>query len=133
MTLFESINALAVLAAASAALLLAGLWYGPLFGQRLLRAPGPSDAGEPAVAIRRALAGTFLLHIMSATVLSMFIGQDADLGYGIWFGFSVGFFWVGTALGVAYLFERRSVTHWGVNAGYQVLAFTLMGAILGVW
>jgi hypothetical protein len=34
---------------------------------------------------------------------------------------------------VIYLYERRPLAHWAVNAGYQVLAYTLMGAILGIW
>ncbi|MFQ5529989.1 MAG: DUF1761 domain-containing protein [Gemmatimonadota bacterium] len=131
MTLFESINGLAVLAAASSALLLAGLWYGPLFGQPAERLSNAEHAETPGR--WRPLWGTFLLQIAAAAVLAMFVGPDAGLAFGTWFGFSAGFFWVGTALGVVYLFERRSVTHWAVNAGYQVLAFTLMGAILGAW
>jgi hypothetical protein len=34
---------------------------------------------------------------------------------------------------VTYLFERRPLGHWGVNAGYQTVAFLIMGAILGAW
>jgi hypothetical protein len=40
---------------------------------------------------------------------------------------------VATAFGVVYLFEQRSFALWGIDAGYQILAFTLMGAILGAW
>jgi hypothetical protein len=37
------------------------------------------------------------------------------------------------SLGVIYLFERRSLKLWLINSGYQVLAFALVGAILGAW
>ena len=43
----------------------------------------------------------------------------------------VGLTYVATATGVTYLFERKSLKLYGINAGYQVLAFTLMGAIIG--
>jgi len=46
---------------------------------------------------------------------------------------AVGVCWVAPALGVVYLFEQRSFAHWAVNAGYQVVAFTLMGVVLGLW
>jgi hypothetical protein len=37
------------------------------------------------------------------------------------------------ALGVTYLFEHRSLKLFLINAGYQVVTFTVMGAILGAW
>ena len=30
------------------------------------------------------------------------------------------------------LFERRSLRLWAINAGYNVVAFTVMGLIIGV-
>jgi hypothetical protein len=37
------------------------------------------------------------------------------------------------SLGVIYLFEQRSLKLWLINSGYQVVAYTMMGAILGAW
>lgn len=37
------------------------------------------------------------------------------------------------SLGVIYLFEQRSLKLWLINSGYQVVAFTAMGGILGGW
>ena len=37
------------------------------------------------------------------------------------------------SLGVIYLFEQRPLKLWLVNSGYQVVTYTVMGAVLGVW
>jgi len=34
---------------------------------------------------------------------------------------------------VTYLFEQRSLKLWLIDSGYQVVAYTLMGGILGAW
>ncbi|MCO4255218.1 DUF1761 domain-containing protein [Pseudarthrobacter sp. HLT1-5] len=34
-------------------------------------------------------------------------------------------------MGVNYLFERRSLTLFAINAGYNIVTFTAMGAIIG--
>jgi hypothetical protein len=40
---------------------------------------------------------------------------------------------VATAFGVVYLFERRPIALFFINGGYNVVAYTVMGAILGAW
>jgi len=47
-------------------------------------------------------------------------------------GFSVGLFWVATAMGTTYLFERKSLKLFAINAGYHISTFTIMGLILGM-
>lgn len=37
------------------------------------------------------------------------------------------------AMGITYLFERKSFKLFLINAGYHVVTFTIMGLILGVW
>ena len=41
--------------------------------------------------------------------------------------------WVAMSLGVIYLVEQRSLKLWLINSGYQVLAYTLMGGLIGLW
>jgi len=48
-------------------------------------------------------------------------------------GLMAGLFWVATAMGITYLFERKSLKLYLINAGYHVVTFTLMGLILGAW
>ena len=47
-------------------------------------------------------------------------------------GFSAGLCWVGAAYGINYLFERRPLGLWAINAGYHTLQFTLFGLIVGL-
>ena len=41
--------------------------------------------------------------------------------------------WIVTALGVNYLFARKSITLFLIDAGYFVVFFAAMGLILGAW
>ena len=128
-----AINWLAVLVAALSAFVLGGLWYGPLLGKAWMTASGMTAErarqGSPA----RIFGIAFVLELIAAAVLALFIGADATVGFGAAAGVAAGAFWVATAFGVVYLFERRPVGHWAVNAGYQIVAYTLMGVIIGAW
>ena len=122
-----------VLAAAASSFVLGGLWYGPLFGKRWQRLTGLTeqqlDAGSPA----RVFGISFLLAIVQAWVFAMFLGPDPSLALGLGAGASTGLCWVGAALGVNDLFERRPLGLWAVNAGYHTIAFTLYGLVFGLW
>jgi hypothetical protein len=128
-----SLNWLAVAAAAASTFLLGGLWYGPLFGRAWMRASGmtaeKAKQGKPGLVFGL----SFALQLLAALVLAMFLGPRADLAFGLAAGGAAGLFWVATALGVVYLFEQRPLAHWTVNAGYCVVAFLIMGGILGAW
>jgi Protein of unknown function (DUF1761) len=130
----SGVNYLAVLVAAVAVYVLRTLWYSPSFLGKLWTAA----AGLTEDKARQGNSGlifgvSFLLELVAAFVLALFIGAEATLSSGLQTGFLAGLFWVGTALGVVYLFERRSLRLWLLNAGYLTLAFTVMGGILGVW
>ena len=123
---------LAVLVAALATFLLGGLWYGPLFGKHWLRASGVDETRlEGGAGLIFGLS--FVLQLIAAAVLAMFIGPDASFGFAVAAAAAVGACWVATAFGVVYLFERRPLGHWALNAGYNIIAYLVMGAILGAW
>ncbi len=127
------VNWLAVLAAAISAFVLGGLWYGPLFGRMWMKASGMTEEQVKQGNAGRTFGISFVLMIVAAITLSLFIGPDATGNRGAAMGFGVGACLVGTMLGVFYLFEHRSVTHWLVNLSYATAALTLMGFILGFW
>jgi hypothetical protein len=129
----DMMDLVAVVVAAASSFVVGGIWYGPLFGKAWMRASGimEEEAGEANMA--RVMGLSFVLQLVAAFVLMMFIGPDAEAGFAVAAAASVGLFWVAPALGVVYLFEQRSLAHWGVNAGYQIVAFTLMGMVLGFW
>jgi Protein of unknown function (DUF1761) len=128
------VNGFAVLAAALAAFAIGAVWYSPaLFARAWMRATGLTEErlkqGNMAVIFGLA----FALELVAALVLGLFLGPEANLAFGTAAGFMTGLFWVSGALGVVYLFERRPLALWCIDAGYQVVLFTVMGAILGAW
>ena len=130
----SGINYLAVLVAAVAVYVLRTLWYSPAFlGKLWMAASGLTEEqtrqGNPGLIY----GVSFLLELVAAFVLALFIGMEATVSSGLQTGFLAGLFWVSAALGVVYLFERRSLRLWLLNAGYMTLAFTVMGGILGAW
>jgi len=123
---------LAILVAAFVTFLLGGLWYGPLFGKPWMRASGVTEERARQGNMPLIFGLSFVLQLLAAFSLDMFIGE-AGTGFGVFAGAMTGIFFVATAFGVVYLFEQRPFAHWAVNAGYHVVSFTIMGAILGAW
>lgn len=133
-TATASINYWAVLLAAIASFILGGLWYSPvLFYKRWMVAAGLSEEHLRTGSMMRIFGVSLLLQLVASFVLALFLGPEANLEFGVLAGFMVGSAWVATAFGVVYLFERRSLSLFLINGGYQVIVFTLMGAILGAW
>jgi hypothetical protein len=125
------ISPLGVLLAALSAFLIGGLWYSALFAKPWRRAAGVADA-ELATGALRIFAGSFVLALVIALSLAAFIGHRGVL-FGTFAGLAAGATFVAPALGVNYLFERRSLRLLAINAGYNAVAFTAMGAILGAF
>lgn len=126
------VNYLAVALAALSAFLLGGLWYSPaLFAGKWMALSGQSEEKLKSGSMAMIFGGAFLLNLVAAYVLAMFVGPAPTLQFATAAGFSVGLCWVATSFGVSYLFERRPLGLWLINAGYFTLQFTIMGAILG--
>jgi hypothetical protein len=123
------INPLAVLLAALSAFLIGGLWYSVLLARPWQAAAGVSDEqlGKGRV---RAFLGSFLLALVIAISLGAFIG-NGGAAFGAVAGLLAGATFVAAALGINYLFERRSLRLFVIDAGYNVITFTVMGVLLG--
>ncbi len=129
-----SINYWAVLVAAVASFIVGGLWYSPaMFHRSWMHAAGLNEAQLQNASMGMIFGVAFLLMLVAAFVLAMFLGPTADLAFGVTAGLMVGIAWVATAFGVVYLFERRPLRLFWINAGYQAVVYALMGAILGAW
>lgn len=74
-----------------------------------------------------------LLNLIAASSLDIFIGPAGTWRFGLFAGFMTGLAFVATALGVIYLFESRALRLWLMNAGYQIVIFSVIGIILGAW
>lgn len=123
------INWLAVLLAALASFVIGGLWYGPLFAKKWQKLAGVSDK-QLAKGRLKVFGLSFVVSVVMALNLTYFIGDGDDMS-GTLAGFAVGFGWVAMAFAMNYLFERRSLGLYVINAGYNIVAFTVMGYIIG--
>ncbi len=132
---FSTVNYFAVLAAALSTFILGGLWYSPLlFGRAWMRANGFSHDDVQAFSKARMFGWSFLFALIMAANLAMFLNApDTNLTWGIAAGLLAGFGWVALAIGVISVFENRSWKYILINGGYMILAFMIMGAIIGAW
>ncbi len=130
----NSINWLAVIVAALSSFFLGSLWYSKiLFGNAWMKACGFSEEELQDANMGKIFGTAFVLMLFAAFNLAMFIGPEADTAFGATAGFFAGIGWVATMIGVHYLFERKTLAHFLINAGYSTIALTVMGAILGAW
>jgi fluoride ion exporter CrcB/FEX len=127
------INWLAILVAALAGFAVGGVWYGPLFSKAWIRESGVNLEKARSINKPKLFGTVFVLNLIAAFSLAMFIGENATWRFGLFAGFMAGLTFVSTALAVIYLFEARSLRLWLINAGYQVVIFSVMGVILGAW
>jgi hypothetical protein len=125
----------AILTATVSSFVLGGLWYSPLmFGPAWMRELGFTEETLKTKGNFGLIMGvSFLLELVMAVNLAAFIGPKVSLGFGAFAGAAAGFGWVALSFGVTYLFERKSLCLFFINAGYHGVALTIMGAILGAW
>jgi hypothetical protein len=98
-----------------------------------MRAAGLDEAAASQGNMTRIYGLALLGTLVMALNLAAFIGAKATLAFGLFAGFATGLGWIAMALAVVYLFERRSLRLWLINAGYQVVAMSAMGAVIGAW
>jgi len=130
---FESINYFAVIVAGLSAFIIGGLWYSVLFAKAWMVENGFDDEKLKNGNMGLIFGGSFVFSLIISFVLVLFLGPERDAMMGAMAGFMAGLFWVATAMGITYLFERKSLKLFLINAGYHVITFTIMGLILGAW
>ncbi|OGY97748.1 MAG: hypothetical protein A2855_01720 [Candidatus Liptonbacteria bacterium RIFCSPHIGHO2_01_FULL_57_28] len=139
------VNYLAVLVAAIVAVVLGGLWYGPVFGKKWIALMGMTpeqiEAGKKKGMAKEYIL-TFIGSLVMAYVLAwgLFAGAPylaAEGTVGAVAGICLGLLaWLGFVAPVtlgSVLWEGRSWTLWFLNNGYYVVTLAVIGAILAVW
>ena len=128
------INYLAVLVAALSSFVIGGAWFSPImFANAWMRENGFTEEEMKNSNMAKIFGGSFVLALIIAFNLAAFLGPEANLIWGMTAGALAGIGWVAAALGIIYLFERRSLKLFLINAGYQAVTFIIMGGILGIW
>lgn len=129
-----NLNYWAILAAALSTFLIGGLWYSPaVFGKAWMAENGFTEESLKNGNMAKIFGLAFLLGLIAAVNLAMFLGNESSIANGAFYGFLAGFGWVATFVGTHYLFERKSFRLFLINAGYAVVALTVMGVILAAW
>lgn len=130
----SSLNYFAIFVAALSTFLIGGLWYSPvLFSNAWMKENGFTEEDLKGANMALIFGSSFVLELIIAFNLAAFLGESSDIVWGITAGALAGIGWVAASMGITYLFERKSMKLFLINAGFHMLAFIVMGAILGVW
>ena len=136
MTDYAAISYLAVLVAAIAGFALGGLWYSPaMFLSVWMKALGKKKEEMCGSSPMKPMVITAFTTLVAAYVLALFIhgiGATSIMG-GLITGLSIGIGFVATSMLSDYLFSNFSMRLFLIQAGFRVVSFALMGAILGAW
>lgn len=128
------LNYLAIVVAALSTFLIGGLWYSPaVFGKIWMKENGFTEERLKGGNMAMIFGLAFVLGLIAAINLAMFMGPENDPAMGALWGFLAGAGWVATFVGTHYLFERRSFKLFLINAGYSIVALTIMGVIIATW
>lgn len=132
---FAKVNIWSVILAGIAYLLIGTLWYSPLlFGKAWVRLNGFTDedfkGSKPLWLI---VLFAFLSSAVSAFVISMVMGPNANAPFGAIIGACIAVFWISMSKLTAVLFENQPVKLYLLHAGFDLVAFMVMGAIVAYW
>ena len=129
-----TLNYWAILASGLSTFLIGGIWYSPaIFGKVWMKENGFTEEGLKNGNMLKIFGLAFVLGLIAAINLAMFLGGEVNIAMGAFYGFLAGFGWVATFIGTHYLFERKSFKLFLINAGYSVVSLTVMGVIIGAW
>jgi len=133
-----SLNCLAVIVVALIAFFLGGLWYSPLLFVKPWMAEMKMTSEQMKAksgGMVKTFASAFLLTLVSTATLATLIQDHHSVTVlsGAKLGLFVGIGLVAAREGTNAIFEQRTMRHFLIVAGYDVVLCGLQGAILGVW
>ena len=131
---FGAINLLVVFGATLAANVLGGLWYSPFVFGKPWAAANNIRLGEQGMQNAPAtFISAFILQLFAASMIAALLGPNSSGGEGAQLGTLIAFCFVMTAMGITNLFERRPLSLILINVSFHIVAFGLMGFIIGKW
>ncbi|MCE1199448.1 MAG: DUF1761 domain-containing protein [Marinilabiliales bacterium] len=135
MATLTNVNIWAVLLAGFAYLLIGALWYSPLlFGKQWIRLNNFTEAdlkgNKPMWMITLV---SFISGILISYVISIPLGPHSNGTFGALIGFIIAVFWISTSKLTSVLFENKPFKLYLIHAGFDVVAFMVMGSIVGYW
>jgi hypothetical protein len=129
-----AVNLVSVVLAGIAAMVLGFIWYGPLFGKKWMELTGKTmkDFEKMKSDMPKTYLQGFVLALITAYVLAHFvkyagaatITDGVMTGVWVWLGFAA------TLMYGAVLWEGKDKRLFLLNAGYFLVNYIVMGAIL---
>lgn len=119
-----------VLAGAAAFFMVGAIWYGVLFGKAWQRAAGLSDEKVQGGNMALIFGLTFLFEMLIAMVLWHLIARTGAAPHVVMMmsvGFAVGV--MIPAVGINYLYQRKSGLLFAIDAGHFILGMAAMGGV----
>ena len=137
----HNLNLWAILVAAISTMVVGFLWYSPLvFAKPWMKEMGydPNDKAkmeEMRKSAGSAYAWSFVASLFSAFTLALILHglRAEDLHFGLMVSFHVWLGFVATVQLTGALFSKQSMKLFGINTGYQLVCYLVMGTILTVW
>ena len=137
----HSLNWVAILVAAISTMVVGFLWYSPLlFAKPWMREMGydPNDKAkteEIKKSAGKAYGGSFVASLISAFTLTLILHglRAEDWHFGIMASFHIWLGFVATVQFTGALFMKQSMKLFGINTGYQLVCYLVMGVILTLW
>lgn len=129
---FFIVNFIPVMAAAVGQWILGALWYSPVLFGRMARSGAPEDAKAADKRWALSMLLTFAANISVSTVLLHMILLNGIIGLkgGAKFGFVVGLGLIAAPMLATYVYEKRPLRLFVVNAGYWIVALMFSSAFM---
>ena len=119
-----------VLAGAAAFFVVGAIWYGVLFGKAWQKAAGLSDEDVQTGSMPLIFGLTFLFEMLIAMVLWHLIARTGAAPHVVMMmsiGFALGI--MTPAIGINYLYQRKSGLLFAIDAGHFTLGMAAMGGV----
>ncbi len=119
-----------VLAGSAAFFVVGAIWYGVLFGNAWQKAAGLQDADLEGANMPLIFGLTFLFEMLIAMVLWHLIARTGAAPHVVMMmsiGFAIGI--MVPAIGINYLYQRKSGMLFAIDAGHFILGMAAMGGV----
>lgn len=125
-----NINLLAVFLGALAFFTVGAIWYSFLFSKAWQRESGVTEAMMQGTSLPKLLALTFLFELLIAVMFAHLLARTQPTGHVIMMmAFGFGATIMTPAVGINYLYQRKSLTLFLIDAGHFIVGMLTMGGV----
>jgi len=132
----ENVNWLGVLLGGVIAMVVGGLWYGPIAGKAWMAEMGLTEeeikaSGSPTGAMIKSFVAALVFSFGIAVFMAMPAFQNAGWNGGMMLGFVFAILIHGAGGFPNYAFENKSLRHFLIHIGNTTVTFMAIGAMMG--